>query len=121
MKISMKIAFVLVFLNSGAEMLRASGVADAMGIDASPGATGQMEKALDAAASIEPGGGFGETLFAMYVSVTRTFYAIFEFIFAAPSMLSNMGMPDILVAFIFAPLMLIVARDTAYLLIGRTA
>lgn len=120
MRMSTKIAFVLIFLNSAAELMRASGWSAAAGVNPEPGAAGQMQEALDAAASINPGGGFGETLFAMYVSVTRTFYAIWEFVFAAPSMLSNIGVPDMIVAFVFAPLMLIVAIDTVYLLIGRS-
>lgn len=117
----MKIVFVLVFLNSAAELMRASGWAASAGIDPDPGATSEMQQALDAAGNIRPGGGFGETLFALYISLTKTFFAIFEFIFSAPKMLINLGIPSFVVAFLFAPAALIVGRDIAYLLMGRTA
>lgn len=118
---SLKIVVVLTFMNSAAELMRASGISDAMGIDPDPGAASRLKEALDAAGQINPSSGFGETLFLMYVSVTQTFYAIFEFVFAAPSMFINVGIPTMLVGFLFAPLMFIVAIDTAYLLIGRSA
>jgi hypothetical protein len=121
MRISMKIVFVLVFLNSAAELLRVSGWATSAGINPDPGATSEMQQALDAAGEIRPGGGFGETLFALYISLTKTFFAIFEFVFSAPQMLINLGLPTYLVAFLFAPAALVVGRDVAYLLMGRTA
>lgn len=117
----MKLVFVLVFLNSAAELLRASGWSSAVGADPDPGATAEMQKALDAASNIRPGGGFGDTLFALYNSVTSTFRAIFEFALAAPTMMTNIGLPDYVVAFMFAPMALIIGRDIAYLLMGRTA
>jgi len=121
MRLSMKIVFVLVFLNSAAEMLRASGWSAAAGINPDPGATQEMQEAINAAEKIQASGGGGETLFALYVTITSTFQAIFDFLFAAPTMLINIGIPEFVVAFLFAPVALIVGRDIAYLLIGRTA
>ena len=121
MRISMKIAIVLVFLNSAAELMRTTGIAEAMGVNPEPGAAAKLQEAQEAARNIEPGGGFGETLFALYISLTKTFFAIFEFVFSAPQMLINLGLPTYLVAFLFAPAALVVGRDVAYLLMGRTA
>lgn len=121
MRISMKIAIVLVFLNSAAELMRSTGIAEAMGTDPEPGASAKLQSALEAARGIKPGGGFGETLFRLFISVTRSFEAIFEFVLAGPSMLINIGIPEPLVFFLFAPAALIIGRDVAYLLIGRTA
>jgi hypothetical protein len=120
MRISMKIAVVLVFLNSAAELMRSSGVAEAMGADPEPGAAAEMQAALDAARSIEPGGGPGDTLFQLFVAVANSLEAVFEFVLAGPSMLINIGIPEPLVLFLFAPAALIVGRDTVYLLTGRS-
>jgi len=120
MRISMKIAIVLVFLNSGAELMRTSGIAEAMGADPEPGAAAKMQAALDAARDIEPGGGFDDTLFQLFVAVANSFEAIFEFVLAGPSMLINIGIPEPLVFFLFAPAALLIGRDVAYLLTGRS-
>jgi hypothetical protein len=117
----MKIAVVLVFLNSAAELMRSTGIAAAMGANPEPGAAAKMQTALEATRKIQPGGGFGKTLFQLYISVTSSFQAVFEFITAGPSMLINIGIPEPLVVFLFAPAALIIGRDIAYLLIGRTA
>jgi len=121
MRISMKIAIVLVFLNSAAELMRATGIAEAMGANPEPGAAAKMQAALEAGRNIQPGGGFGRTLFQLFISVTRSFQAVFEFVTAGPSMLINIGIPEPLVFFLFAPAALIIGRDIAFLLIGRTA
>jgi hypothetical protein len=115
----MKIAIVLVFLNSGAELMRTSGIAEAMGANPEPGAAAKMQAALEAARNIKPGGA-GDTLFQMFVAVARSFEAIFEFMLAGPSMLINIGIPEPLVFFLFAPAALLIGRDVAYLLTGRS-
>jgi len=121
MRISMKIAIVLVFLNSAAELMRTTGIAEAMGVNPSPGAAAKMQEALKAARNINRGGGgFGDTLFQLFVAVTNSFEAIFEFVLAGPSMLINIGIPEPLVFFLFAPAALIIGRDVAYLLTGRS-
>ena len=120
MRISMKIAIVLVFLNSAAELMRTSGIAEAMGTTPEPGAAAKMQAALEAARDINQGGGFGETLFQLFVAVTNSFEAIFKFVLAGPTMLINIGIPEALVFFLFAPAALIIGRDVAYLLTGRS-
>jgi hypothetical protein len=116
----MKISVVLVFLNAAAELMRSSGIAEAMGADPEPGAAAKMQAALEAARNIEPGGGFGATLFQLFIAVARSFEAIFEFVLAGPSMLINIGIPEPLVLFLFLPVPLLIGRDVAYLLTGRS-
>jgi hypothetical protein len=117
----MKIAFVLVFLNAGAELMRSSGIAEAMGANPEPGAGAKMEAALEAARKVnQGGGGFGDTLFQLFVAVTNSFEAVFKFVTAGPSMLINIGIPEPLVLFLFAPVALLVGRDIAYMLTGRS-
>ena len=121
MRISMKIAIVLVFLNSAAELMRTTGIAEAMGANPEPGAAAEMRAALDALRNIQPSGGFDQTLFQLFISVTGSFRAVFKFVLAGPSMLINIGIPEPLVFFLFAPAALIIGRDIAFLLTGRTA
>ena len=120
MRISMKIAIVLVFLNSAAELMRSNGIAEAMGVNPEPGAAAKMQAALEAARKIRGSAGGGDTLLQLFLAVTNSFEAIFEFVLAGPSMLINIGIPEPLVFFLFAPAALIIGRDVAYLLTGRS-
>lgn len=115
----MKIAIVLVFLNSAAELMRSSGIAEAMGVNPEPGAAAKMQAALEAARNIKGSSGPGDTLLQLFNAVTNSFEAVFAFVMAGPSMLINIGIPEPLVFFLFAPAALIVGRDTVYLLTGR--
>ena len=119
MRISMKIAIVLVFLNSAAVLMRTTGIAEAMGVNPEPGAAAKMKAALEAARKIRGSGG-GDTLLQLFLAVTNSFEAVFEFVLSGPSMLINIGIPEPLVFFLFAPAALIIGRDVAYLLTGRS-
>jgi hypothetical protein len=116
----MKIAVMLVFLNAAAELMRSSGIAEAMGANPEPGAGAKMEAALEAARKVDQGSGVADTLFTLFHAVTNSFEAVFKFVTAGPSMLINIGIPEPLVIFLFLPVPLLIGRDVAYMLTGRS-
>lgn len=107
------------FLDAASVMFEASGVAEDMGIQAETGVTTKLTRAVEAIETIQPGGGLGETLFALYVSVTNSLQAFFAGVFAGPVMLHNLGAPTWVLAFLFAPASVYVGIDIIYALTGR--
>lgn len=116
---SMQIVIMLVCLNAAAGFLTASGVAAALDMQPNVGADKAIEDANDAASNVKAGGGLGSTLFALYNSVTSTFKSIVRVILYGPLMLTNLGMPQWVVTFVFAPATVISGADMVYSLSGR--
>lgn len=118
MRASVKIVVMLMFLNAGAELLRAAGIAQAMGIN-DPGAAAEMNDATSSARDITASGGGLDTLYQLYITATQGVSAIFEFVWSGPSMLINIGVPEPIVVFLFAPLAVVVGIDIVYYLTAR--
>lgn len=119
MRYSTRVLIFLVFLNAGATAFSASGVAADWGIEPDPGGDASIESANQTASGFEPSGGFGETLFGLYASITGTFQDVIGVATAGPSMIGNLGVPGWVTTFVFAPLYLLVAFDLVYLLTIR--
>ena len=117
--VAINTTILLMFLNAGPAMLIASGTAADFGI--SPSVTGDspISDANDNLQSIEPSGGFGDTLFGLYNSVTGPVRAVLGIVTAGPVMLISAGVPGWLVDFIFVPQYLIVGATIIYVLAGR--
>lgn len=111
------------YLSGAAVLIEVTGVAAAWGVE-SP--TGITSAAGDIQAEVSNIGGSGisalfETLVAIFVSVTSTVEILARGAFALPLFFRSLGVPDPFVAFIFAPLGVIVARDLLHALSGRFA
>lgn len=120
MRVTTRLVIIMMFLNAGAELIRSSGIAADWGMNPGPGAGQKLSEAADAFQAIQVGSGLGETLFAAYLTVTKTIDAMFTAATAAPDMLINLGIPDIIVVFVFAPLPILIGRDIIYMLVGRS-
>lgn len=121
MRKSMVIVIFLVMMNATSGFLAASGVAEDTNMAPQPGGSQQVADVSDAAEDVNPGGGAGATLFGLFVSAGSIVKDIFVMAtIGGPVMLSNAGMPSWLVAFIFAPMYLIVGADTLYVYTGRS-
>lgn len=116
---AMSIVVFAIFLNAVPNLMLAAGVADDMGIDPSISGDNRVESANQAANSIEPTGGFGDTLFTLYTSLGGTLQTIMEVLFGAELMFISLGIPDWIVGFLFAPKFIIFGGALIYVLAGR--
>lgn len=113
------IVVFLVFLHAVPSLLFASGVAADWGIDPSVSGGNKIDDAQGAAEDVEVSGGFAQTLFALYTSVTGPVQTIMGIVFGAELMLISLGTPGWMVAFVFAPKWFIVFGTIIYTLAGR--
>ncbi len=109
----------LLFLNAGPAALVASGVAADWGIDPAVSGGGSIDQANEDMRNIEASGGFGDTLFGLYTTVTGPVRTLLSVVTAGPTMLASAGVPGWLVGFMFAPQYLIVGGTIIYVLAGR--
>jgi len=116
---AMSIVIFAIFLNAVPGLMLASGVAADMGVDPSVGGDAQVQEANQEASNIEPSGGFGETLFTLYTSLGTTLQGVLGVLIGAELMFISLGVPDWLVAFIFAPKFIIFGAALIYVLAGR--
>jgi hypothetical protein len=117
-RITINIAVALILLNAGAGFLIASGVAEDWGVQPDPGGDERITDIEQESQDLETAGGT-ETLIGLYNAVAGSFSTLISIVFAAPTMLTNIGVPGFITAFLFAPLYLLVAADTIYVLSGR--
>jgi len=117
--VAINLTILLMFLNAGPSMLVASGVAEDWGIDPTVSGDETIDDANEAVRHIEASGGFGETLFGLYTTVTSPIRAVMDIVTAGPTTLQSAGVPSWLVAFIFVPQYLIVGGTIIYVLAGR--
>lgn len=119
MRFSTRVLIFLVFLNAGANAMIASGVAADMEIQPDPGGDQRIEQANETASNFNATGGFADTLFGLYSSVTTTFQNVIGVATAGPTMIGNLGVPGWFTNFLFSALYLLVAFDIVYLLTQR--
>lgn len=120
MRKSTKLVVFLIMLHAGAGLLSASGVAADMGVLPDPGGDEKIDTAQSSAENVEAEGGIADTLFALYTSVTNSIMGVFNTVFALELMLSNLGIPVYVTAFLAAPVPIIVGLDIVYALTGRS-
>lgn len=119
MHIATRIVVFLVIVNSSAAAIDASGVAEDWGVNPNPGMDNAVSDLNQELGNIDPSSGLGDTLFAMYTSVTKTFQILFNFIFYGPIMFQNLGVPSWLTGLVFAPQYIISGTAIGYSLFGR--
>ena len=117
-RISINIAVFLILLNASSGFIMASGIAGDWGVQPSIGGDNAVENVEEKTSELNPRAG-GETLLGLYSAVTRTFKSLVGIVFAGPMMFNNLGVPEFITTFVFAPMYLIVGADTIYVLSGR--
>jgi|GEM_PF-4631557 len=118
---SLYIAIFLILMNLTAGALAGSGAYEDWGTGIDPGGDAAVQAANESAENVRAQGeGTAQTLFTLFVSVTSGFIdALILGIAGGPVMLANLGFPTWLTTLIFGPMYVVVAADTAHLLIGR--
>lgn len=96
-RIALMAVFYLMLMNAVAAVMDASGFLDEMGVSVELGVSAKFEAADQAFESIRLSDGLGETLFAIFDTVTATVDLLFETLTAGPSMLIQLGIPSGLV------------------------
>lgn len=113
------VVLFLVLLNASAVAMNESGLSDNLGVNPNPGGDDEISSANESARNISATGGIGQTLFGALAAVADTFNSIGELIFAGPRMFINLGVPEYIVTFVFAPAYIIVGIAVADILTGR--
>lgn len=117
--IAINVTVLLMFLNAAPGVLVASGTAADLGITPSVGGDQAINDANENIRNVEASGGFGDTLFGLYTTVTGPIRAVLGIVAGGPIMLISAGVPGFIVDFIFVPQYLIVGATIIYVLAGR--
>ena len=117
--IAINVTVLLMFLNAAPGVLVASGTASDLGITPSVGGDEAINEANENIRNVEASGGFGDTLFGLYTTVTGPIRAVLGIVAGGPIMLISAGVPGFIVDFIFVPQYLIVGATIIYVLAGR--
>lgn len=119
MRKTFAIVVFLICFNAGAVLLEVSGVSAAWGVESPTGTASALEDAQNAMNGIQASGGLAETLFGSFTATASTIEAMSRGVVAGPLLLSAAGIPSPLVAFVFAPMAIIIGRDLLHALTGR--
>jgi len=119
MRRSILIVLAHLYLDAAAVALELSGVAADLGLSFRTGVSENLADAANALDSISTAGGFGETLFALYVTVASAIEGFLAGVFAGPTMFVNLGVPSWAVAFVYVAAGALVGLDIIYTLTGR--
>jgi|APHM01.1.fsa_nt_gi hypothetical protein len=108
----------LVCLNSAAALMGATGFAD---VGAAPeiGGGEEIQDAQDRSEQISTDRSALDQFVNGLVQAGQSLSVIFEIATAGPDMFRNLGVPDVLVTFIAAPLYILVGLDILQVLSGR--
>jgi len=117
--VAINVTIILMLLNATPALLVNSGVAEDFGVDPAVGGDQRIDYANQNMSDVEPSGGIGDTLFQLFSSVTEPVKAVVDVLFAGPKMFNNLGVPEYITTFIFAPLYLITGGTIIYVLAGR--
>lgn len=117
--VAINVTVLLMFLNAAPGVLVASGTAADLGITPSVSGDQAIGDANENVRNVEASGGFGDTLFGLYTTVTGPIRAVMGVVLGGPIMLISAGVPGWLVDFIFVPQYLIVGGTIIYVLAGR--
>jgi hypothetical protein len=115
------LAIFFIYFNAAAVVLELSGVTAAWGVESPTGTTESLDKAITAMNDLQASGGLADTLFGSFTAATAAVEAVGRAVTAGPTLLTNAGVPDPLVAFLFAPVALIIGRGILHALTGRFA
>lgn len=117
--IAINVAVFLLFINGAAGVLTASGTAADLGVTPSVSGDTEISQSNDAMGKIKAGGGFGQTLYGLYNSVTGPTKAAVGLVFGGPIILASIGIPSWLLNFVFLPQYFVVGGTIIYTLTQR--
>ena len=115
------IAAFLIYFNAAAVLLEVSGVTAAWGVESPTGTVAALDDAVAAMNGIQASGGLADTLFGTFTAAASAIEAVGRAIVAGPLLLAAAGIPSPLVAFLFAPVALVIGRAILHALTGRFA
>ena len=119
MRITTSIIMFYAWLTAAANLVESSGLAAALGAHTPTSARSQVGDAINAFGDVSGTGGAQESLLGVFSVVTESGEAFTDALTAGPRILAAMGVPPVIVAFLYAPLGLLAARFGIYLLSGR--
>lgn len=112
--LSFWIVLFLLFFNSGAALMDATGTADYLGVDPDTGDTSELKDANSQVQDYKTGTGQGATLFGAYSRLAGVFNIVINAINPGAEMLKAGGVPPPLVNFIFGGLSIIPPLELAF-------
>lgn len=114
-----KMSIILVVANAAAAFLKSAGVRAAWGMATQTGIDAQAEAANSSAQNVSSGPvGLIDAIGGATIAAIDVVASIVGVIFAAPILLLNLGTPEFIVTFAFAPLYVAAAWDFVSLLRG---
>ena len=114
-----KITIMMLALNAAVAFLGAAGAAEALGVQQETGLSDTVAQVQESAEEIGSGPvGLIEAVTGMAIAAITLVTDLLEIAFAAPVLFGNLGVPDFIVSFLFAPLYLVVAIDIVAILRG---
>jgi len=115
------VASFMIYFNAAALLIEVTGVTAAWGVESPTGTVAALGEAQEATNGIQASGGLADTLFGSFAAAASVVEAVGRAIVAGPLLLASAGIPEPFVAFLFAPVGLIVARSILHALTGRFA
>lgn len=115
------IAAFLLYFNAATVLLEVAGVTAAWGVESPTGTVAALGDAQAAMNGIQASGGLADTLFGSFAAAASVVEAVGRALVAGPLLLASAGIPEPFVAFLFAPVALIVGRGILHALTGRFA
>lgn len=115
------IAVFMIYFNAAAVLIEVTGVTAAWGVESPTGTTAALSDAVEAMNGIQASGGLADTLFGSFAAAASAIEAVGRAIIAGPLLLASAGVPEPFVAFLFAPVALLIGRGVLHALTGRFA
>lgn len=118
-RITTTILVIMILVNGGVAAMEASGLSEDLGVTLSPGIDKTLEETTETIRDFQTSEGLGDTLFALFKSAGNVAKVMVSAVFAAPSMLINIGFPAYLVAFLFGPVYILGTLEMVSIFTGR--
>lgn len=114
-----KITIMMIALNASVAFIAAAGGDAVWGVEMATGIGDTVSEVQSAAESIGSGPvGLIEAVTGMGIAALTLIVDLVEIAFAGPILFQNLGVPEFVTAFVFAPLYIVVAIDMVAILRG---
>ena len=115
------IAIFMIYFNAAAVLLEVTGTTAAWGVASPTGTVSALDDAVAAMNGVQASGGLADTLFGSFAAAGSAIEAVGRATVAGPLLLTSAGIPTPFVAFLFAPIALIIGRGILHAITGRFA
>lgn len=116
---TVSIAVFYLMFSAALTLLSTVGFFEAIGYVGAVPAGDSFQAAVASVDQISAAGGNVDSLIALFTAAAQTVKGLGQAVLAAPQMLIALGVPTAFVAFVHAPLALLVSIDVVYTLTGR--